>query len=225
MASNQLTMAIWGLLLLQLAFFPSISAYESAATKLVEKKVDVVVEGMVYCQAVIIMVHGLWLMLSQSLLLKLVSFAKTTRSNLVFTRHIKLMSMVTSMHNLTDSRWDTTFWTILFNLARLSLFHLLLLIAASSPMLTMESMVLLFVMRTRFWEEVIMKLWSMPQVPWLFVLLIAFLKLMSDRPKFVWHFSFIFIWCLFVLFVGLIAFCCHFVLFSEWILLQWILAN
>ncbi|KAF2319149.1 hypothetical protein GH714_013585 [Hevea brasiliensis] len=50
MAINQLTIAICSLLLLPLAF-PSISAYESAPTKPGEKIVDVVVEGMVYCQS------------------------------------------------------------------------------------------------------------------------------------------------------------------------------
>ncbi|KAJ9175931.1 hypothetical protein P3X46_014430 [Hevea brasiliensis] len=50
MAINQLTIAICFLLLLPLAF-PSISAYENAPTKPAEKEVDVVVEGMVYCQS------------------------------------------------------------------------------------------------------------------------------------------------------------------------------
>ncbi|KAH8496849.1 hypothetical protein Peur_054562 [Populus x canadensis] len=51
MASNQLTIVICSLLLLPLVF-PSTAAYnETAPTKPIEKKVDVVVEGMVYCQS------------------------------------------------------------------------------------------------------------------------------------------------------------------------------
>ena len=53
MASNTFTIAFCCLLLLPLAF-PSVAAYdnhETAPTKPAEKKVDVVVEGMVYCQS------------------------------------------------------------------------------------------------------------------------------------------------------------------------------
>ncbi|XP_002528329.2 non-classical arabinogalactan protein 30 [Ricinus communis] len=46
MASNQLTISLCTLLLLQLTFLPPTSAYEAS-----EKKVDVVVEGKVYCQS------------------------------------------------------------------------------------------------------------------------------------------------------------------------------
>ncbi|KAF3433364.1 hypothetical protein FNV43_RR24466 [Rhamnella rubrinervis] len=48
--SSQLLILISSLLLLPLAF-PSTTAYEDASTKPVEKKTDVVVEGMVYCQS------------------------------------------------------------------------------------------------------------------------------------------------------------------------------
>ncbi|XP_059627947.1 non-classical arabinogalactan protein 30 [Cornus florida] len=49
MASSQLAVVL-SLLLLQLAFY-SATASEDASTKTVEKNVDVVVEGMVYCQS------------------------------------------------------------------------------------------------------------------------------------------------------------------------------
>uniref|UniRef100_A0A5B7C673 Putative pistil-specific extensin-like protein n=1 Tax=Davidia involucrata TaxID=16924 RepID=A0A5B7C673_DAVIN len=50
MASNQLMIVISVLLLLPLAFH-SVTAVEDAPSKTVEKNVDVVVEGMVYCQS------------------------------------------------------------------------------------------------------------------------------------------------------------------------------
>ncbi|KAG6763801.1 hypothetical protein POTOM_031241 [Populus tomentosa] len=51
MASNQLTIVVCSLLLLPLAFLSTAAHDETTPTKPVEKKVDVVVEGMVYCQS------------------------------------------------------------------------------------------------------------------------------------------------------------------------------
>ncbi|KAJ6432480.1 hypothetical protein OIU84_019673 [Salix udensis] len=52
MASNQLTVFICSLLLLPLLVFPSTAAHdETAPTEPMKKKVDVVVEGIVYCQS------------------------------------------------------------------------------------------------------------------------------------------------------------------------------
>ncbi|KAJ6350401.1 hypothetical protein OIU78_006549 [Salix suchowensis] len=53
MASNQLPIAICSLLLVSVAFVSATAHYETTPTEPVEKQLDVVVEGMVYCQSCI----------------------------------------------------------------------------------------------------------------------------------------------------------------------------
>ncbi|XP_050209217.1 non-classical arabinogalactan protein 30 [Mercurialis annua] len=51
MANSHLTITIFAFLLLKLSYFPSTSAYETGSIKPGLNRVDVVVEGKVYCQS------------------------------------------------------------------------------------------------------------------------------------------------------------------------------